>query len=91
MAKSLIADGASEGVIMEIGGWKTRDVFERYNIKSQAAKAKAVLNREASEKVAEEQKIAAVSHSEHALDPQKAGVGHVGFTLEPETSTRSIQ
>jgi len=33
-ARNLRRLGESEGVIMSIGGWKTRHVFERYNIKS---------------------------------------------------------
>jgi integrase len=32
-ARSYRRAGVSEGVIMQIGGWRTRSVFERYNIK----------------------------------------------------------
>ena len=35
-ARNLRIAGVSEGVIMQIGGWRTRSVFERYNIKNQA-------------------------------------------------------
>jgi site-specific recombinase XerD len=34
-ARSYRKAGVSEGVIMAIGGWKTRSVFERYNIKNE--------------------------------------------------------
>jgi hypothetical protein len=33
----------SEGVIMQIGGWRTRSVFERYNIKNQRDLQEAAL------------------------------------------------
>ena len=79
MAKDLIAAGVSEGVIMEIGGWKTRSVFERYNIKSQDAKAKAVQNREDREKEQAAQKLANVTSSSHVLD-----------TLAPVSTTPSV-
>jgi hypothetical protein len=35
-ARNLRIAGVSEGVIMEIGGWSTRSVFEYYNIKSKS-------------------------------------------------------
>lgn len=35
-ARNLRRAGVAEGVIMRIGGWRTRAVFERYNIVSQA-------------------------------------------------------
>lgn len=34
-ARSYRRAGVSEGVVMMIGGWKTRSIFERYNIKSE--------------------------------------------------------
>ena len=34
-ARSYRKAGVSEGVVMRIGGWKTRSVFERYNIKNE--------------------------------------------------------
>ena len=35
-ARNLRRAGVSEGVIQKIGGWKTRSVFERYAIVTQA-------------------------------------------------------
>ena len=41
-ARNLRIAGVSEGVIVEIGGWRTRSVFERFNIKNQADSADAL-------------------------------------------------
>ncbi len=40
-ARNLRRLGVSEGVIMRIGGWKTRNIFERYNIVDQTDLADA--------------------------------------------------
>ena len=40
--------GVAEGVIMKIGGWKTRSVFERYNIVDQRDIRQAVARMEPS-------------------------------------------
>jgi integrase len=90
MAKNLIDAGVSEGVVMAIGGWKTRSVFDRYHIKTQAAIAKALLNREAIEKEAEAKKEA--EQQKIALAEGRLGPGsHVAVTLEAENPTPSIQ
>jgi hypothetical protein len=41
--------GVGETVIMRIGGWKTRSVFERYNIVTQADVREAVTTLEKAE------------------------------------------
>ena len=45
----------AEGVIMRIGGWKTRSVFERYNIVTQSDIRDAMTKLQASEKAQQEQ------------------------------------
>jgi integrase len=46
-ARNLRRAGVAEGVIMKIGGWKTRSVFERYAIVSQSDIRDALLKLEA--------------------------------------------
>jgi hypothetical protein len=40
----------AEGIIMKIGGWRTRSVFERYAIVSRSEMSDAILNLQESEK-----------------------------------------
>jgi integrase len=47
-ARNLRRAGIAEGVIMKIGGWRTRSVFERYAIVSQTDIAEALKKLEAS-------------------------------------------
>jgi len=65
--------GIAEGVIMKIGGWRTRSVFERYAIVSRSDITDAILklqdceNRIASDEVkqqSESQRSAQSGHSE---------------------------
>ena len=42
-ARNLRRAGVAEGVIMKIGGWRTRSVFERYAIVTQSDVADAIL------------------------------------------------
>jgi integrase len=51
-ARNLRRAGIAEGVIMKIGGWRTRSVFERYAIVDQNDIAAAVKKLEASEQKA---------------------------------------
>jgi hypothetical protein len=41
-ARNARASGVSEGVIMKMGGWKTRSVFERYAIVTETDMADAI-------------------------------------------------
>jgi len=47
-ARNLRRAGIAEGVIMKIGGWRTRSVFERYTIVSQTDIADALKKLESS-------------------------------------------
>lgn len=64
-ARNLRRAGISEGVIMRIGGWKTRSVFDRYNITDQRDIASAMLRLEAVERAQAEQKNTIVTELSH--------------------------
>jgi hypothetical protein len=49
-ARNLRRAGVAEGVIMKIGGWKTRSVFDRYAIVSQSDIRDAMVKLEAGQK-----------------------------------------
>ena len=89
-ARNLRRAGVAEGVIMMIGGWKTRSVFERYAIVSQSDIRAAMVKLEAGQqrdnaeaalrlKLAEEQ----FGQSLGKITPEKAdqGVTHSPTTL----------
>jgi integrase len=59
-ARNLRRAGVAEGVIMKIGGWRTRSVFERYAIVSQADISDAI------QKLDQPQDGHSVGHSEQA-------------------------
>ena len=46
VARNLRRAGIAEGVIMKIGGWRTRSVFERYTIVSQTDIAESIISRQ---------------------------------------------
>ena len=54
-ARNLRRAGVAEGIIMKIGGWRTRSVFERYAIVSRSDMNDAILKLQESEKRAEEE------------------------------------
>ena len=51
-ARNLRRAGLSEGLIMKLGGWKTRSVFDRYNIIDRRDMTNAVRQLEKHEKIA---------------------------------------
>jgi hypothetical protein len=58
------AAGVPETVIMKIGGWRTRSVFERYAIVSRNDIADAMLQLQQNEKANEQQNGHIIGHSE---------------------------
>ena len=80
-ARNLRRAGVAEGVIMKIGGWKTRSVFERYAIVSQSDIRDAMTKLEAGQ-----QRDNAEAAQEHNEARKQFGQGLGG--IEP-TSTDS--
>lgn len=66
-ARNLRRAGISETVIMKIGGWKTRSVFERYAIVSRNDIADAMLRLQQTEKALETAAQVAISHESVTL------------------------
>ena len=58
-ARNLRRAGVAEGVIMKIGGWRTRSVFERYAIVSRSDMNDAILKLQESEKRVEQERALA--------------------------------
>jgi integrase len=76
-ARNLRRAGVAEGVIMKIGGWKTRSVFERYAIVSQSDIRDAMTKLEAGQQ----------RDNAEAVEQQKSAQEQFGQTLgriEPE-------
>jgi len=72
-ARNLRRAGVAEGLIMRIGGWKTRSVFERYNIITQTDIKDAMSKLQASEKQQQEQQ----------KEQRESDFGHVGTAKNP--------
>ena len=81
-ARNLRRAGVAEGIIMKIGGWRTRSVFERYAIVSRSDMNDAILKLQESEKRAEQERIQAeerqaqiraqIRHNEESSPPLPA-------------------
>ena len=71
-ARNLRRAGIAEGVIMRIGGWKTRSVFERYAIGSRSDIADAMLKLQQTEKALEESAEPKIGHEIGHAAPRTA-------------------
>jgi len=72
-ARNLRRAGVAEGLIMRIGGWKTRSVFERYNIITQTDIKDAIVRLQESEKALKQQAVSDFGHVFGHVDPAKKG------------------
>lgn len=84
-ARNLRRAGVAEGIIMKIGGWRTRSVFERYAIVSRSDMADAILKlQECETRIAKEQ-------DERAEESRRrAQCGHNELTATQPTVSREV-
>ena len=71
-ARNLRRAGVAEGIIMKIGGWRTRSVFERYAIVSRSDMNDAILKLQESENRVEQERLRAEEQQEQI----RAQIGH---------------
>jgi len=71
-ARNLRRAGVAEGIIMKIGGWRTRSVFERYAIVSRSDMNDAILKLQESENRVEQERLRADEQREQI----RAQIGH---------------
>ena len=71
-ARNLRRAGVAEGIIMKIGGWRTRSVFERYAIVSRSDMNDAILKLQESENRVEQERLRAEEQQEQIT----AKIGH---------------
>ena len=76
----------AEGIIMKIGGWRTRSVFERYAIVSRSDMNDAILKLEESEKRTEQER----SRTEEQQAEARAQIGHNEVISTPSTASRAV-
>jgi len=85
-ARNLRRAGVAEGIIMKIGGWRTRSVFERYAIVSPSDMNDAILKLQESEKRVEQERVQA----EQKQTLIKAQIGHNDEMSCPSTASRAV-
>jgi integrase len=86
-ARNLRRAGVAEGIIMKIGGWRTRSVFERYAIVSRSDMNDAILKLQDSEKRAEQERLQA---EEQQQKQARAQNGHNQEISEQTTASRAV-
>src|SRR5262249_2142037 len=85
-ARNLRRAGVAEGIIMKIGGWRTRSVFERYAIVSRTDMNDAILKLQESERRTEQER----KHSEEQQAQLRAQSGHSEGISDKPTASRAV-
>ena len=85
-AMNLRRAGVAEGIIMKIGGWRTRSVFERYAIVSRSDMNDAILKLQESAKRAEQERI----QTEERQAQIRAQIGQNDAIPNPLTASRAV-
>jgi hypothetical protein len=78
--------GVAEGIIMKIGGWRTRSVFGRYAIVSRSDMNDAILKLQKSEERAEQERIQA----EERQVQIRTQIGHNEESSTPLPASRAV-
>jgi integrase len=86
-ARNLRRAGVAEGIIMKIGGWRTRSVFERYAIVSRSDMNDAILKLQESENRVEQKRQQAEEQREQKI---RAQIGHNEKIPAPSPASRAV-
>ncbi len=84
-ARNLRRAGVPEGIIMKIGGWRTRSVFERYAIVSRSDMNDAILKLQESENRVEQERQQAEEQEQI-----RAQIGHNDTTSPKPPASRAV-
>jgi integrase len=85
-ARNLRRAGVAEGIIMKIGGWRTRSVFERYAIVSRSDMNDAILKLQESENRVEQERLRAEEQQEQI----RAQIGHNEAVSPKPNASRAV-
>jgi integrase len=85
-ARNLRRAGVAEGIIMKIGGWRTRSVFERYAIVSRSDMNDAILKLQESESRLEQERLQA----EEQQKKIRTQIGHNDANSAQPSASRAV-
>jgi integrase len=85
-ARNLRRAGIAEGIIMKIGGWRTRSVFERYAIVSRSDMNDAILKLQESDKRSERER----QQEEERQSQIRTQIGHSDEALASPAASRAV-